>query len=807
MTDAQETKPPAKTNVNVGRDVSGVLVAGDNNVVTINQSEPNRLRSLHQLPPAPADFTGRAAHIRGILADFEKGRGAAISGLTGLGGVGKTALGLVVAERLKDGYSDAQLYLDLKGTTAPLTVLDIVRHVLLSFEPTADLRALDENNMLAAYQSVLHDKKALLFFDNARSAAQITPLRPPATCAMLVTSRWNFSMPGLTPHKLGVLTEQEAGDFLLALCPRVGAHAAELVNACGCLPLALRIAGSFLQVNPHWKVEAYLAQLTDTRLRLAALQSSRDQAELSEPDLQAAFALSCRQLQEEEQKRWRALGIFTSPFAADAAAALWGVGEMGAANTLGLLMRYSLLDYNETTARYDLHDLLADYGRGQMGAGEEREARIRHASHFMQVMQAANEMYLSGNDKLLPGLRLFDGEWEHIRAAQAWLADNKEDETAAELLMKYPNGIYAFLDLRLAPRQMIGWLEPAVFVAKKLGNKQYEGVHLGNLGLAHSALGEAHEAIGFYEQALELTREIGDLQNEGKWLGNLGSVHAALGEVRKAIEYYQQALGIMREIGDRRNEGNWLGNLGLVYADLGEVRQAIEFHEQALGMAREIGDRRGEGIRLGNLGNAYAVLGETHKAIEFYEQALGITREIGDRSSEGNWLGSLGNAWSDSGEACKAIEFYEQALGITREIGDRQNEGSWLGNLGLVYAALGEVRQAIECYEQALEITREIGDRRGEEIRLGNLGNAHAALGDARKAIEFHEQALVIAREIGDRRGEGAALTNLGNALHGLGEKERGIQLVKQALEIFEAIESPYREPARNALRAWGALE
>jgi hypothetical protein len=101
----------------------------------------------------------------------------------------------VVAHQIAD-LSDGQVFLDLKGTTKPLSTFEIARQVILAFEPTADLRALDETNFQSVYQSVLHDKQALLFFDNARSAAQIQPLRPPATCAMLVTSRFSFPVAG-----------------------------------------------------------------------------------------------------------------------------------------------------------------------------------------------------------------------------------------------------------------------------------------------------------------------------------------------------------------------------------------------------------------------------------------------------------------------------------------------------------------------------------------------------------------------------------------------------------------------------------
>ncbi len=209
---------------------------------------------LHQLPQPPADFTGREELIDLLLADFERGKGATITGqhihgLTGMGGIGKTALGLVVAHQVAKDYPDAQIFLDLKGTTAPLSAMDVMRHVILSFEPTMDLRALDEAGMTNAYRSVLHGKQALLFLDNARSAEQIAPLRPPETCALLVTSRWSFAVPGLHTRRLDLMSEENAKAFLLELCPRIGEHAAGLARACGYLPLALRIAGSFLGVN------------------------------------------------------------------------------------------------------------------------------------------------------------------------------------------------------------------------------------------------------------------------------------------------------------------------------------------------------------------------------------------------------------------------------------------------------------------------------------------------------------------------------------------------------------------------------
>src|SRR5262245_20463942 len=317
----EENKSAAQSNqsnievgkIEVGGNVGGSLIVGNNNIINITPAQ-QVFRSLHQLPQPPADFTGREELIAQLIADFEKGKGAAITsqpihGLIGMGGIGKTTLGLVVAHQLKKAYPDAQIFLDLKGTTTPLSAMDVMRHVILSFEPKMDARTLEEADTSAIYRSILEGKRALFFLDNARSAEQIATLRPPETCALLVTSRWTFGVPGLKNRRVDVISAENAQKFLLELCPRIGENAAALAKACAYLPLALRIAGSFLQVNEDWGVERYITRMNDRKGRLATLEQSREEAELkTEPDLLATFELSYHGLSEENQKRWRILG-------------------------------------------------------------------------------------------------------------------------------------------------------------------------------------------------------------------------------------------------------------------------------------------------------------------------------------------------------------------------------------------------------------------------------------------------------------------------------------------------------------------
>lgn len=790
-------------NVEVGGNIGGNLIMGHGNIVNLAPDQIS-FRALHQLPPAPADFTGREAELKQILENLNKNKGPSISGLTGMGGIGKTALGLVAAHEIAGKYPDAQIFLDLKGVSEPLSPADVMRHVILSFEPTSDLREFNDNQLAALYQSTLSEKKALLFLDNALDASQVRFLIPPNTCSLIVTSRRSFALPGMDkPIRLDVLPEKKAVQLLKRLCKRIKGSANEVAKLCGYIPLALQIAGTFLAVHSDWSPEQYINRLIAQRLKL--LKGEDDDPKY---DLEAAIGLSYAQLTDNEQKYWRILSVFPSAFRRDAAMAIWELGENMVQDLLSKLNRISLLDYDEKAKRYSLHDLLVDYAISKTENAEEQEAHLKHAFHYKDVMESVNNSYLEGGDKVLIGLRLFDLEWEHIRIAQAWVAENIEtSEQIAELAMLYPDASVYCLDLRLAPKHKIEWLKLGVIAARKLEKKEYEAAYLDRLGLVYADLGETRKAIEYHEKSLMIKHEIGDRLREGITYGNLGSAHYRLSNMRQAIEFYEQALAIAQENGDRRSEGIWLGNLGNVYLKLGDVRKAVEFYEQDLAIAREIGDHKGEGSSLNNLGSAYADLGEARKAIEYHEESLTIAREIGDRLSEGSSLCNLGKANADLGDMHKAIELYEQALTIAREIGNRRVEGKSLGNLGNVYFTLGELYKAIEVSNQASAIAHEIGDK-GDEVKwLGNLGVMHKKLGNPQKSIEFYGQALLIAREISDQQGEASTLFNIGLTLYSLEEKDRAIDLVKQALKIYAATELPTAEKARNELKEWGALE
>ncbi|MCX7049002.1 MAG: tetratricopeptide repeat protein [Candidatus Sumerlaeota bacterium] len=702
---------------------------------------------LHQLPLRPEGFVGRESDLD-ALRKLDHGGGAMLTGLKGMGGIGKTALALVLAHEWLSRYPDAQLFLDGRGTQTsppPPDAAALLARVIQTFLPAAKLPE-DEAQLRGIYLNLLRDKKVLILLDNAANAAQAAPLTPPAGSALIVTSRQSFMLGTNAPHNVGRLPDDQAAALLREYHSALtSAEAAELVRLCAGLPLALRVAGAHMALDAAERegppdVAGYLQLLRSGRLAQFDLEAG-DAGEVS---ISETLRLSESQLPPVERESWRRLGVFTASFDARAAQAVAEADEP----MLARFVRRSLLE-REGADRYKLHDLAAEYALMRLENQDPKTlpaTYLAHARHYYEVAWEARNLYIEERNPVA-GLALFDRERAQIEAAFATgsagilpalpFLSNQPSRRLAEIttearecssvLLDLVSAVTYTADLRFHPRQRILWLEAQLTAARLLKDRQQEGAAL----------------------------------------GNLGNAHACLGDPRKAIEFYEQALVVMREIGDRRGEGNALGNLGSAHYDLGDARKAIELYEQWLAIARKVGDRRGEGAALGGLGLAHTALGD----------------------------------------ACKAIEFYEQQLAIVREISDRRGEGNALGNLGIAYAALGDARKAIEFHDQALVIDREIGDRRGEGAVLGNLGVAYKDLGDERKAIEFYEQALIIDREIGDRRGEGNALWSSALAYDSLGARAEAIERAEAALRLYEAIEDPNAAMVRRRLTEWRAKQ
>jgi tetratricopeptide (TPR) repeat protein len=795
--------------------------------------------TLHQLRAPVGDFVGREKEIEELLSTLRGGGSAAITGISGMGGIGKTELSFHVAERLRDTYPDAQLVLDMRGTDdPPRDPSDALATCIRAFHGLEQRLPDDTEELTSLYRSTLEGKRTLILLDNAHDSAQVRPLLPPTGSALLITSRNVVTLPGMrTRITLDQLHPNEARELLTGIAPRVPEEIADRICfLCGYLPLAIRAAGSLLDVTADLDPSGYAAQLRDERTRL-----ERIGAEGVDISVGASFNLSYARLSPQAARVFRRLSVFPASFDAKAEEA---VCEDDGHKHLTDLLRRNLVIYNTDTRRYRLHDLARLFAVSRLSAAERDSSEKRHAEHYLSALEETDSLFSQGGEALKRGLALFDLELRNTQAGQSWAENNiGKDRRTASLYGKYLDIGATLFHMRLHPREYIDRLEVGLAVARQLEDRHLEVQMLNDLGWAFRDLGDNRSATEFYERALELSKETGDSAAEGVVLNNLsgvyltvgktrralkhmkrvlaimreegfrreegmallrlGHAYEALGEVRRALELYEQSLVIAREIGDLVGEGNALHGVGGAHRRLGDLRRAVEAHERALAITRDINDRRGEGDSLCALGADYYHLGDVRRAVELFERSLDIAREFEDREAEGTALGNLGGAYVTLGENRRAIEFHEQCLSVARQIGDKTRQGQALSNLGLTYRNLREYGRAVKFYEEALKISRRIGDRREEGEVLSGLGTVYDAMGERPRALDLYQRQLGIARETGNRKGEGAALWNVSLVFYGQGKLTQAIEHAEEALRIREEIQDSRGAKVRTTLARW----
>jgi DNA-binding SARP family transcriptional activator/tetratricopeptide (TPR) repeat protein len=675
-----------------------------------------------QLPPA-ADLVGRddlAAEVSWLLRREPRPVPPVVV-ISGAAGIGKTALALRAAHSCADRYPDGQLYLELRrsaagaagastSTSTSVGASGGVGEVLAQF-----LRALGvprvpdtTTERLATYRTWLASRRVLIVLDDASDGIQVGELVPAGSgCAVLVTARQRLPEIAGAHHvaPLEPLDRAAATELFLRVVADAGltleddpAGVDRVVELCGGLPLALRIAGA-LRVQNHPRPTA----------ELAARLARQGPAAFAYGELNVARAIGAgfERLDDGARQLFLALGqLPLAGFGLWTAAAILsaGPGDPGnpggdashdtgadAAVPLSQLAASFMIESDQSELRYRFHDLTREYARRRAIAEYPGDRDVIPGQVYRALLTLVRRAHG----------RLYGGDFEVVHSDVAgWDA---------------PPEALAEVDA-----------DPLAWFDKERPNIRAAVEHCAELGLAGICWDLAVSSHEFYTLreyfddwyathavALEACRRAGDRHGEGFVLTCRN----------------QPAL-----VASRRADG--------AAAGLGELERGVE-------LLAGCGDQHGQAIARRTLANALRRQGHLTRPLALFTEALAGYAASGDTVGQWLTLRFIGHAYLDRGDHEAALAMLEQAQAVADELGGGRLIAQTRYWIGQVCLAMGDTDAAQAAFDVVSDVFYQAGGV-GRAYAVHGMGEVAWRRGAHAAAESFFAEALSLVSDGSD---------------------------------------------------------
>ncbi|MFI0372889.1 BTAD domain-containing putative transcriptional regulator [Actinomadura sp. 1N219] len=732
-----------------------------------------------QLPPDVSDFVGRPEQVATLSRALAHRRASSLTTVSGMGGVGKSALALHVAHRMKGEFPDGTLYARLRTANGDgVGAARILEGFLLALGVAGRDVPHSAEHRAALCRSLLANRRVLIVLDDALCERDVRPLLPSSPgSAVIVTSRVPLtSLEGAVPVDLDVLTPEQALELLGAIVgsARVAAEpeaAAEIVRLCAYTPLAVRIAGARLSGRRHWPLTRLAASLRDRRRRL-------DELAVGDLAVRACFELSYARLPAATRRLFRHLALLEAPDVNDwVAAALLDVPLDVGRHHLEALVDAQLLTVAGTgpggAIRYRYHDLVRIYAR-ELAAEHDhaltRTAAVRRAlGAWLALAERAAERVPGQCYALIHGtaprwplpepaaaellddpMAWFDGERDALAAGVFQACALGLDEFAWDLAASQEK----YLDLRGMAADWRRMNERALDASRRAGNVLGEAVMMRGLievktWLSSDQSGEAmvnlfrhsQELVGLFERAGE-PRGVSDALVMRSW-GLL-----AMGEDARAMESARDALDLAKESGHPGGEARAHHIMGLTHGVRNVDAAAAEL-TRSLELGRLLGNPRVEATAMQFLGVARCLGGRVTEGHDLLVRSLEICHSLQDRYSEAFSLLYLAKLYSATGDE-RARPAVEAVMSISRRFDMVHHLADALHVLGELELASGRPASAVECLEESVTLWRKRGWQSFLAGALRALGHACRADGDEDAARKAWREALGLFERLDD---------------------------------------------------------
>jgi predicted ATPase/serine/threonine protein kinase len=680
------------------------------------------------LPTQRTAFVGRDREVAAVKELLLR-QDVHLVTLTGPGGIGKTRLGLQVAEALADHFASGVYYVPLAPVSDPKLIAPAIAQTL-------GLRETGGQSPLESLKEYLQHSlrmPMLLLLDNFEHLVAEAPtmaelLSSSARLKLLVTSRaplhiygeHEFPVPPLAlpdPKSVPALEALAQYPAVALFIQRARAvkpdfevnkdNAVAVATICARLdglPLAIELAAARIKLLSPSAMQARL----ESRLQL--LTGGARDLPVRQQTLRGAIDWSYGLLTPAEQTLFCRLSVFVSGCTLEAVEAVCNTKrdlELDVLDGMASLVDKSLLQQVERVegeSRFVMLDTIREYGLERLAAsGEEAATKRAHAAYYLVL--AEEGATASATAMQTEWLDLFETEHDNFRAALDWLTQTGN----AEWGLRLGTALFRFWESR-----------------------EY--------------LAEGRDRLA---KLLKLEGAAARTNARARSLFAAGVLAGEQGDYASACTLVSESLGIARELKDNWGVAISLNALAVHARDRGSIAESRSLFEESLGVWRELGDRAAVARALSNLANVVKLQGDYALARSLYEECLSIFKELGDRTGMAWSLNHQGDVARGQGDAAGGRALYEQSLTIFRELGDRWGIAGSLADLGNLARDQRDYAASQSLYRESITIFQELGHKRGIARLLECFACSAAAQSKPERSLRLAGAAAALRHVLG----------------------------------------------------------
>lgn len=616
-------------------------------------------REHPQSLPAPlSSFVGRQQDLARVLAFVTEAETRLLT-LIGPGGIGKTRLAMATAKAAAGHFSEGVAFVALDSARQAEEVLPAIAQAL----------GIQERSDRAPREQVgtfLERMQLLLVLDNFEQILSAGPdvaalLAAAPNVTALVTSRAPLRVDGERVMPVPPLTlagEQASAAELLAsdagrlFVERARARdpdyalddesAAIIASICAQLdglPLAIELAAAHANMLPPRQLHARLER------RLPLLTRGARNAPFRHSAIRNTIAWSHDLLSSHEQRLYRLMSVFVDGCTLPAAEWMCADDPHLAAVTLetvSALIDQSLVIRergNEGEPRLRMLETIREFGLEQLAAaGEEDDARARHAQYFLAMVRAVRPL-ASVHASKAPLDRLL-AERANLQQALRWFETHGPASDFVELVAALVLSWYSYGAFREGQH----WLERAMVRLDEAAAPDQARLLIGYAGVCF-AQGDFERTRVFLAQSLVILGAHGDPLDTALALMLRGAVLSSEGLYEEAESPLGTALSLADQLHDdvlrAGVAGRALANLAGVALGRHDLVSAMARGEEALSIYHNQHLDLAESLLLMDLGSIAHAAGDVDLAAERWSAGIALMGDWGEMGITSDLLAGI----------------------------------------------------------------------------------------------------------------------------------------------------------------------